>query len=76
MTPITRLSRSRTTPVTSVLRINRKLGSASAADGQQLEEIPLRHQGNVLMRTGQVGQVEVHGLALQLHPGGFDEAVR
>ncbi len=68
--------RSRTTPVTSVLRSSWKLGSASAAAGQQLEEVPLRHQRDVLMRAGQVGQVEIHRLALHFHVDRVDQAMR
>ena len=44
--------------------------------GQQLEEIPLRHQGDVLVRAGDSAQVDVHRGALHAHGQSVDLAVR
>ncbi len=51
-------------------------GFSLSRGGQQLEEIPLGHQGDVLVGAGQVFEVEVDRLALHLHADGVDQAMR
>ena len=46
------------------------------SSGQQLEEIPLRHQRDVFVTAGKPPQDDVDRLALHLHADVLDEPVR
>jgi hypothetical protein len=58
------------------LRSNAETGLRLGGGGHHLEEVPLRHQGDVLMAAGKTGQVEIHRLVLYLHADGVDKTVR